>query len=93
MPKKPTVVRPFCGTVRGEHAHRKRGEVPCDKCKAARAAYMRDYRAGEDLRAHRCPRVTAGSIRRRQLEKGQAWLAMSDEALAAFTAEQEKQED
>ena len=32
------------GTYGGAQAHRRRGETPCDDCKAAQAAYQRAYR-------------------------------------------------
>lgn len=33
-----------CGTHAGWNVHTKRREKPCDECRAARAAYMREYR-------------------------------------------------
>ena len=36
--------QPPCGTIAGENAHRIRGEQPCEQCREARKAYMRDYR-------------------------------------------------
>jgi hypothetical protein len=33
-----------CGTYGAYQAHRKRGQEPCDACRAANAAYERQYR-------------------------------------------------
>jgi hypothetical protein len=32
-----------CGTLAAYRRHQRRGEPPCDLCKAANAAYQRDY--------------------------------------------------
>ena len=32
------------GTYAGYNAHRRRGETPCDACRAAQTDYCRDYR-------------------------------------------------
>ncbi|RAV34246.1 hypothetical protein [Corynebacterium heidelbergense] len=45
--KKRARKRPQCGTVAGYRQHSKRGENTCKACKAARAEYMREHRAGE----------------------------------------------
>jgi hypothetical protein len=33
-----------CGTPAGYQRHRRRNEQPCDDCRVANAAYMRDFR-------------------------------------------------
>ena len=43
--RKPPKTRPVCGTVEGYRRHRGAGEVTCDRCKEANAAYMREYRS------------------------------------------------
>lgn len=40
-----------CGTYRGAQAHRKRGEKPCDPCKAAQNAYVKQWRTRNAERA------------------------------------------
>lgn len=42
--KPPTIDPDLCGTLAGHAAHYRRGESPCQECKAARAAYMGEYR-------------------------------------------------
>lgn len=37
-----------CGTRAGYNAHKRRDEKPCDPCREAWNAYMRDYRAGNE---------------------------------------------
>jgi hypothetical protein len=39
-----SVMADGCGTYGGAQGHRKRGELVCDRCKAARADYMRELR-------------------------------------------------
>lgn len=39
------------GSDAGYQRHVKRGEVPCDECKRARAAKMREYRSDPTVRA------------------------------------------
>lgn len=34
-----------CGTRKGYDRHRRHGEEPCTDCRAANAAYMKDYRS------------------------------------------------
>ena len=46
MTENPTTKMSSCGTTSGYTIHRQRGQVPCLACKAAWAAYYRDYRAG-----------------------------------------------
>jgi hypothetical protein len=38
------MARPACGTREGYQAHQRRGEEPCDPCRAGAAAYARHLR-------------------------------------------------
>ncbi len=66
------MARRRCGTVTGYQAHVKRGERPCEACKARWRDYHRAYRAGRDLSAFR--------VRRRNIRAAQQ--RMSDRVMS-----------
>ena len=51
---------PVCGTYGGFQRHERKGEDPCDSCRDARNAYMRDYRyRNERAQAEQTRRINA----------------------------------
>lgn len=67
-----------CGTFAGFTAHRRRGEPPCEACRAARNAY---YRAS---RASQTPRCGTSTGRRYHQRRGEL---VCEKCAAAYNAE------
>ena len=59
------VVAP-CGTYAGYQRHKKFGETPCQRCRDANAAYVREWRSDPDNRART---QAANNARQRALQR------------------------
>ena len=72
-----------CGTTRAYQQHHKAGEEPCDLCRAANTAYMRERRAinpKDRERAARASRVRQAALRRLAERHPEEFDALLEEA-------------
>lgn len=85
--KSPTTITEFCGTYSGWNKHKRRNELPCPECKAARRAYDAEYSRNNSELVKSRRRASYEANRDRELSQAKEWRANNKATHAARVKE------